>query len=162
VSIQVSTDARIAETEDGYYLDAIVLNRLPCVSVPALKLLCFLIPHQMLPADEVSVVLLGRDSERSQFVLAIQGLAPGKTPLTMFCPVRSLSVDDQPSSQRIPYQDISSRYIHIRIERSALGAVVTSANTLERTHSPNGSISEGQPSSVSADAYRFTCSGCSP
>lgn len=33
VSIEVSTNARIAETEDGCYLDVTILNRLPCVSV---------------------------------------------------------------------------------------------------------------------------------
>jgi hypothetical protein len=67
----------------------------------------------MLPADEVSVVLLGRDSERLKFVSSIQALPPGKTPLTMFCPVRSISVEGQPNSQRVSSEDISSRYIRI-------------------------------------------------
>ncbi|KAF8229518.1 hypothetical protein L208DRAFT_1439127 [Tricholoma matsutake] len=71
VSIEVSTNARIAETEDGCYLDVTILNRLPCI----------------LPADEVSVVILGRDSERAMFSLPVQDLAPGKTRLTMFCPI---------------------------------------------------------------------------
>ena len=53
----------------------------------------------MLPADEVNVVLLGRDSERLTFASSKQGLPPGKTPLTMFYPVRSISVEGHPSSQ---------------------------------------------------------------
>lgn len=37
VSIEVSSDARIAETVDGCYLDASVTNNLPCVSIQAIK-----------------------------------------------------------------------------------------------------------------------------
>jgi hypothetical protein len=91
VSIDISTDARIAETEDGCYLNATALNRLPCVSSQesqnVLTFRSFLISCQMLPVDEVSVFLLGRDSERSKFISLTHGLPPGKTSLTMFCPV---------------------------------------------------------------------------
>lgn len=49
----------------------------------------FLILPQLLPADEVTVVLGGRDAERLKFMAPIEGLAPGKTELVLFCPVRT-------------------------------------------------------------------------
>jgi hypothetical protein len=36
ISVQVAGDARIAESEDGSFLDVSVCNQLPCVSVPKL------------------------------------------------------------------------------------------------------------------------------
>ena len=45
VSMEVSTDARIVETEDGCHLDVTVLNHLPCVSVYVLKKVLLLIPR---------------------------------------------------------------------------------------------------------------------
>ncbi|KAF5386686.1 hypothetical protein D9615_001912 [Tricholomella constricta] len=70
VSLQVSSNARIAETKDGCFLDVTVHNRLPCV----------------LHADEISIVLAGRDSERCRFSAPLETLQCGKTELTLFCP----------------------------------------------------------------------------
>ncbi|RDB24044.1 Trafficking protein particle complex subunit 10 [Hypsizygus marmoreus] len=70
VSIQVSPEARIAETKDGCYLDVTVRNYLPCP----------------LPTDEISVTLAGRDTERYRFSSLTKTLPSGKSPLTLFCP----------------------------------------------------------------------------
>ncbi|GLB35442.1 putative trafficking protein particle complex subunit 10, TRAPPC10 [Lyophyllum shimeji] len=70
ISLSVSADARIAETKDGCFVDVTVKNHLPCV----------------LPADEISVVLAGRDAERCKFSSPTTGLPSGKTQLTLFCP----------------------------------------------------------------------------
>lgn len=48
----------------------------------------YLMIPKPLPANEVSIILAGRDSERYKFVSSIQGLAPGITTVTLFCPVR--------------------------------------------------------------------------
>ncbi|KAF9466293.1 trafficking protein particle complex subunit 10 [Collybia nuda] len=70
-SIQVTGNTRIAETRDGCFLNISVRNRLPC--------------H--LPANEVSVVLAGRDHEQYKFVSSIEELPPGVTTVALFCPI---------------------------------------------------------------------------
>ncbi|KAF8061615.1 trafficking protein particle complex subunit 10 [Lyophyllum atratum] len=70
VSLQVSSNARTADTKDGYFLDVTIRNHLPCT----------------LPADEISIVLAGRETERCNFSSSTTGLPPGKTQLTLFSP----------------------------------------------------------------------------
>ncbi|KAG6861666.1 hypothetical protein C0995_013672 [Termitomyces sp. Mi166 len=70
VTLKVSPNARIAETKDGCFLDVTAHNHLPCI----------------LPAETISIVLAGRDSERCTFSTLITGLPSGKTTLTLFCP----------------------------------------------------------------------------
>ncbi|KAG6918038.1 hypothetical protein DXG01_016893 [Tephrocybe rancida] len=69
VSMQVSQNVQIAETKDGCFLDATIQNKLPCA----------------LPANEISVVLVGRDSERCIFSTSVRGLPSGKTNIILFC-----------------------------------------------------------------------------
>ncbi|TFK43010.1 trafficking protein particle complex subunit 10 [Crucibulum laeve] len=78
---------------DGSYIDVTVQNRLPCVgtfmySSPFLAHIIL----QLLPADQVNVTLAGRDSDKLRFISPIEGLPPGKTDLTLFCPTPSSGI----------------------------------------------------------------------
>ncbi|KIM80718.1 hypothetical protein PILCRDRAFT_821974 [Piloderma croceum F 1598] len=73
IAIRVSSDAKIAEAEDGSFLDVTVQNHLPCE----------------LPIDQVTVVLAGRDKERLNFSASAERLAQGLTPLRLFCATSS-------------------------------------------------------------------------
>ncbi|KAA1469549.1 hypothetical protein DENSPDRAFT_857972 [Dentipellis sp. KUC8613] len=66
-------NARLADTQDGSYLDVSLRNRLPCD----------------LPMDEITVTLIGRESERLQFRSDVQSLKPGNSIITLFCPTSS-------------------------------------------------------------------------
>ncbi|KAJ4488048.1 trafficking protein particle complex subunit 10 [Lentinula aciculospora] len=69
--VQTSSVAFLDENRDGSYLQVTVHNYLPCpVSI-----------------GEISVFLLGRDSERFQFTSASESLASGTTKLKLFCPI---------------------------------------------------------------------------
>jgi hypothetical protein len=87
MSICVSSDAKIAEAEDGSFLDVTVRNHLPCVSTFALIFTTSLVVSQELPIDQVSVVLTGRDKERLSFSASAERLALGLTSLRLFCAV---------------------------------------------------------------------------
>ncbi|KAF9009438.1 trafficking protein particle complex subunit 10 [Cyathus striatus] len=65
----VSSNARLADTRDGSYLDATVHNHLPC----------------NLPAGEVGVLIAGRD-EKYRFSASVNSLEPGTTNVELFCP----------------------------------------------------------------------------
>ncbi|KAF8652735.1 hypothetical protein AX16_004233 [Volvariella volvacea WC 439] len=71
LSILVSSTARLAESVDGCYLEATVLNHLPC----------------RLSLDRITVSIIGRDAERYKFQAQAATLSPGKTKLDLFCPV---------------------------------------------------------------------------
>lgn len=73
VSVSVSDRARLAKTRDGSYLDVTLRNLLPC----------------SFPADEIIVILSGRDAEKIRFTSTVEGLPPGKTSLALFCPTPS-------------------------------------------------------------------------
>ncbi|KAF8162886.1 trafficking protein particle complex subunit 10 [Crassisporium funariophilum] len=74
VTVRVSGSARLAETRDGSYVDVSIINHLPCV----------------LPADEIHIVLTGRDSDKFRYSSPIsQGCPPGKSDLSLFCPASS-------------------------------------------------------------------------
>ncbi|KDR81848.1 hypothetical protein GALMADRAFT_240099 [Galerina marginata CBS 339.88] len=71
LSIQVSSNARLAETRDGSYVDVVVTNYLPC----------------QFPVDEISVLVTGRESDKFRYVSEItSGCPPGKSLFTLFCP----------------------------------------------------------------------------
>ncbi|KAG5647176.1 hypothetical protein DXG03_001133 [Asterophora parasitica] len=70
VSLQVSSSTRIAETKDGYFLDVILHNHLPCD----------------LHADELSVILTGRNSEKCRFAAPLKCIPFGKSEQTIVCP----------------------------------------------------------------------------
>jgi hypothetical protein len=40
--------------------------------------------------DEVTIVLIGRETERLRFTVKQQQLSPGMNTVTLFCPVRPL------------------------------------------------------------------------
>ncbi|KAF8810122.1 hypothetical protein BYT27DRAFT_7135471 [Phlegmacium glaucopus] len=72
--VQISPDARLAETRDGTYLDVTISNHLPCV----------------FPADDIIVTVAGRDSTKFTYSSPIpDGCPPGKLKLTLFCPTYS-------------------------------------------------------------------------
>ncbi|KAL1742258.1 trafficking protein particle complex subunit 10 [Schizophyllum fasciatum] len=71
VTLTVENEARPAGDRDGNKLDLVVTNRLPCA----------------LPATEIRVNLVGRDSERLTFTTRLDSLPPGKTQLTAFSPI---------------------------------------------------------------------------
>ncbi|KAJ3509402.1 hypothetical protein NLJ89_g5241 [Agrocybe chaxingu] len=74
LTVKVSTSARLADVRDGSYLDVTVTNHLPCV----------------LPADEISVLVTGRDPEKFRYVSTItEGCPPGPSTYTLFCPTSS-------------------------------------------------------------------------
>jgi len=91
VSVHVAQNARIAETRDGCFLDTTILNRLPCVrdficrKNDPCHIICVI---QALQADEISLVIAGRELERYKFTSLPQNLPPGTTRMTVFCPVR--------------------------------------------------------------------------
>ncbi|TFK54963.1 hypothetical protein OE88DRAFT_1732249 [Heliocybe sulcata] len=66
-------DIENAETQDGSYLGIAVTNHLPCD----------------IPADEVSVILTGPESEKLRYSTKIASLASGITTLKLFCPMPS-------------------------------------------------------------------------
>ncbi|KAF8968386.1 trafficking protein particle complex subunit 10 [Flammula alnicola] len=71
LTIRVSSNAKLAETRDGSYLDVYVTNYLPCV----------------FPVDEISVLVTGRESEKFRYVSPVtEGCLPGKSTFTLFCP----------------------------------------------------------------------------
>jgi hypothetical protein len=106
IAIRVSSDAEIAEVEDGSFLDVTVQNHLPCVSTFKIISTTSLVVPQELPIDQVTVVLAGRDKERLNFSASAERLAQGLTPLRLFCavsvlmhsPMLSLSCSHQPVS----------------------------------------------------------------
>ncbi|KAI5899814.1 uncharacterized protein SCHCODRAFT_02524907 [Schizophyllum commune H4-8] len=71
VTLTVASEASHSGDKDGNNLDVVVTNRLPIA----------------LPATEVIVNLVGRDSERLTFRAKTEGLPPGKTKLTTFSPI---------------------------------------------------------------------------
>ncbi|KAK7014963.1 trafficking protein particle complex subunit 10 [Favolaschia claudopus] len=73
ISIKVASAAKLAGDKDGSFLDVVIHNNLPCV----------------VPIDEVVALLVGRDSERLRFSAHIDGVTPGKTQATLFCPTSS-------------------------------------------------------------------------
>ncbi|CAA7265369.1 unnamed protein product [Cyclocybe aegerita] len=74
LTVKVSTTARLADVRDGSYLDVTVTNHLPCV----------------FPADEISVLVTGRDPEKFRYVSAItEGCPPGLSTHTLFCSTSS-------------------------------------------------------------------------
>jgi hypothetical protein len=87
MSIRVSSNAQIAESEDGSYLDVTIENHLPCVSNFHLVFNKYLVMLQDLPVDQVTVVLAGRDKERLSFSASTQRLLAGLTSLRLFCAV---------------------------------------------------------------------------
>lgn len=95
LKVQVSSDASLDESRDGSYVEVTVHNHLPCVS-----LFVFVLPHrnisiQPIPISEVSILLAGRDLERFRFTSVNESLAPGKSKLKLFCPVRIPGTDLQ-------------------------------------------------------------------
>jgi hypothetical protein len=116
IAIRVSSDAKIAEAEDGAFLDVTVQNHLPCVSTSDIIFTMSLVVSQELPVDQVTVVLAGRDKERLNFSASAERLAQGLTPLRLFCavsvlmysPTHSLSCSHQSFIDIITW-NISSR-----------------------------------------------------
>ncbi|PFH52452.1 hypothetical protein AMATHDRAFT_74243 [Amanita thiersii Skay4041] len=70
ISIKTTNEARLAETMDGYYLDATIYNRLPCT----------------VPIDGISAYASGRDPEAITFSANVCEVVPGKSTVTLFCP----------------------------------------------------------------------------
>ncbi|KAK0459605.1 uncharacterized protein EV420DRAFT_1307323 [Desarmillaria tabescens] len=70
ITVHIPSDARPASDRDGYVLDAVLQNHLPCD----------------LPIDEVCAVLSGADACRLKFTVPCESLQPGKTTVTLFCP----------------------------------------------------------------------------
>ncbi|KAG7452626.1 uncharacterized protein BT62DRAFT_939661 [Guyanagaster necrorhizus] len=70
VTVHAPSDARPASGRDGYVLDVMVQNHLPCD----------------LPVDEVCIVLYGADACRLKFTVPCESLPAGKTTVTLFCP----------------------------------------------------------------------------
>jgi hypothetical protein len=88
ISISVAGDAKTCDSEDGSFLEITLQNRLPCVSDHCHTPLCNQANKlQALPVNRVSVILTGRDAEQIIYTTAAQQLDPGKTTLTLFCPV---------------------------------------------------------------------------
>ncbi|KAF8638821.1 hypothetical protein AX17_001879 [Amanita inopinata Kibby_2008] len=71
LSIKPASRVNLAKSMDGLYLEVTVHNRLPC----------------SMPADEVIVSASGRECESLRFSTEIRELAPGKSIITLFCPV---------------------------------------------------------------------------
>jgi trafficking protein particle complex subunit 10 len=90
IAMRVSSDAKIAEAEDGSFLDVTVQNHLPCVSTFKNIFTTSLVVSQELPIDHITVVLAGRDKERLNFSASAERLAQGPTPLRLFCAVSVL------------------------------------------------------------------------
>ncbi|TFK27359.1 hypothetical protein FA15DRAFT_666419 [Coprinopsis marcescibilis] len=70
LSLEVARTATLAGDRDGSTLEVTVCNNLPCP----------------FPADEILVILSGRDFERFQFTTTTESLPPGKSKVTLFCP----------------------------------------------------------------------------
>ncbi|KAK0450746.1 hypothetical protein EV421DRAFT_2050577 [Armillaria borealis] len=70
ITIHTPSDARPAENRDGYVLDTVLQNHLPCD----------------VPIEQVCVVLSGADACRLKFTVSCESLRPGKTTMTLFCP----------------------------------------------------------------------------
>lgn len=89
MSIQVSLTAKLAGDKDGSFLDVVIHNHLPCVTLFALvPRFIDLSLNQAVPIDEIVAILSGRDSERLRFSASSDAIPPGKTEVTLFCPVR--------------------------------------------------------------------------
>ncbi|RXW22699.1 hypothetical protein EST38_g3139 [Candolleomyces aberdarensis] len=71
ISLRTENTAKLAEDRDGSYLNVTVRNYLPCD----------------FPADDIIIYLQGRESDKQRFSATVEKLAPGKTQLTLFCPV---------------------------------------------------------------------------
>ncbi|KAF8911173.1 trafficking protein particle complex subunit 10 [Gymnopilus junonius] len=70
ISIKVSSHAKLAETWDGSFVDVVVTNHLPCA----------------FPVDEISVIVIGRDSEKFRYTSKVpSGCPSGKSTFTLFC-----------------------------------------------------------------------------
>ncbi|KAK0503134.1 hypothetical protein EDD18DRAFT_1136499 [Armillaria luteobubalina] len=70
ITVHTPSDAKPAEDRDGYVLDTVLQNHLPCD----------------VPIEQVCVVLSGADACRLKFTVPCESLRPGKTTMTLFCP----------------------------------------------------------------------------
>lgn len=86
--VQLSPNARLAETRDGSYVDITISNYLPCVSIYASMTYFSNIFWKMFPADNIIVIVAGPGSTKFTYSSPIpNGCPPGKSGLTLFCPV---------------------------------------------------------------------------
>ncbi|KAK0228424.1 hypothetical protein IW262DRAFT_607322 [Armillaria fumosa] len=70
ITVHTPSDAKPAEDRDGYILDTVLQNHLPCD----------------VPIEQVCIVLSGADACRLKFTVPCELLRPGKTTMTLFCP----------------------------------------------------------------------------
>ncbi|KAF9452305.1 hypothetical protein P691DRAFT_805187 [Macrolepiota fuliginosa MF-IS2] len=70
LSLEITPDAELAETQDGIYIDLRVMNKLPC----------------NLSIDDTTVTVTGREPEKYKFTAPASDLVRGKNALRLFCP----------------------------------------------------------------------------
>ncbi|KAK7467047.1 hypothetical protein VKT23_004109 [Stygiomarasmius scandens] len=109
LSVRASSLAALAETRDGSFLDITVHNNLPC----------------SLPVDEISVSLIGRDSERQKFCAAVDSLKPGISQIKLFCPASNAGTYLLESSE-IRMSRLVFHWIYRKISTKAVRAGRTS------------------------------------
>ncbi|KAG6845701.1 hypothetical protein H0H87_004962 [Tephrocybe sp. NHM501043] len=137
-SLKVFPDARIAETKDGCFLDVTVQNQLPC----------------LLPVNEISVFLTGKDSEQCTFSTTLSGIPSGKTDLTLFCPAVTAGTYVLDSSElrmaklclQYQHRKPPSKMPSIRKELPLLVHIPKDLLALEVTVSQPNKIELGEPS----------------